>query len=277
MSELSLDLAYFMATAGRSPVPENPDLTPYTDVANTMTRDLAEQGALRKLVQLSRVAKSVNRSRDKRHDDVKPYVQMHNKVASRMDLPDAPLPINAMDENGANKALALAVRENNPSRLRLLFAQGAIDPGGKVERTIPPGSLRDAFIAARKAGMNEWQRRARLPVNRVDVRGAKILLPTAVRSKDPDQVLRARALGAIDHGNLVLKGVPKDDQEMRAAVKKVAVLPTTTTDATTTATTTRTATTTTTQSTTTTTTTGTSQPRALMTRRARAPNNPNDG
>lgn len=304
-AELAADVGQIMAMAAVQRGIDTEKAQGFKDIAAGVVQALEAQGTLRTAVQVSRVSAMVDDKgarrppASQRHPDVKPYVRQHNKDAVAQDLPEAPLLVNEVDEQGSNNPLSDAVWvHGSPVEVSKALSEKAIDFGARVQRSVPHGPLRDAFLPVNEVdgeGRNvrlkevvlnndlrglrrlllrgamdigggverdapEGPLKTLLSVNRVDRSGVNEALGVAVENNDPAAVLRRRAQGAIDFGGRVLNSVPKSNRALRAAFAKAAV-PTTTTTAGTSATTT---------TTTTTGTTGTTVPRPLRTRGPRA-------
>ncbi|MDO9434475.1 hypothetical protein [Hydrogenophaga sp.] len=178
-------------------------------------------------------------------------------------LRDAFLPMNTVDENGANSRIkdvfeqaqrrmerafeeggilmTVAVEKRYLRVLRRWIVKHAIDFGGRVENAAPPGLLRDL-----------------LALNARDAAGANKALMAAVRADDAERVRWLRAEGAVDFGRRAWTLAQKSKSaELRGAFAKLAVHRKSKSDSAATVTTTSTTATTTTTGTTTTTTTDT--------------------
>ncbi len=205
-----------------------------------------------------------------REPSVEPLVRLHNAEAVAHNLPDAPQWFNQTDETGANVRLMNAVHAQDYMTISNLLSRGAVDFGGQAQQVAPPGLLRDAFLPMNRVddkgrnvqlqacidnedakGLRQWiakgaidfyggvesgapagpLRKSFLLVNRVDENDANVQLVAAVKARDAAEVLRLRAMDAMDYGRQAWDLLPEVGFDaLRAALRKGTVVsgPTTT-------------------------------------------------
>lgn len=186
-STLAMNVAHYMAV--RMAIPgDRPDAALFKDVAERITRELEDEGALRKIVRFSEVEKAADRRAVRTPGPLKPpqgvkaLVTLNTELAVARGLPSAPLVVNTVDVNHANAQLTRAVRTHDPRMVAKLLSDGAIDFGGHALRSAPPGPLRHAFLS----------------VNRLHRNGANVQLMAAVKANDRQAVRRLLVKRAID-------------------------------------------------------------------------------